>query len=398
MPATKVKEPQKPTEAPANAEKRYRLVVKSAEEGLNIIRDKFGNNAEVVSVRQVDGQGLAKFLTSPKLEITFKVSQEAGKETADVEAEGLEKVHPAEEAKGAGQSPKLDVQLAPAEPSPKENTADPARRDVPSQEDPSVPAGSPSSADLSVYGLLRRSGFDEGLLAALLDSPELKGLEALPLSHALAEISHWLKSRYNSIRIKPMTSRVAYFGTPGSGKTTALCKVLAHSAFFENRIVHVFKLDQDIPNPDDALRIFCESLGIGLYRDKAAVKLIDDEDILYVDTSGVPLKDRQGWKSLSKGLDQLEISTRVLVLNASYDTQILKATLEAATVCRPTHLVFTHFDELHNSTKLWPFVFSQEVSTLMLTHGQNITSDYTRDNLCQFLLASSFPSQVLQPI
>ena len=396
MSATKVTEKQKKTATPENGEKRYRLVVKSAEEGLNIIRDKFGNKAEVVSVRQVDGQGLAKFLTSPKLEITFKVLQEEGKESADVEGDGLEKVEPGEESR-EGTGGQLNVELPPTGPSAEESSGQ-AEQPETAQEETSSPVGTNlPSTDSSVYGLLRRSGFDEGLLAALLDSPELKGLEALPLSHALAEISHWLKTRYDAIRTKPMTSRVAYFGTPGCGKTTALCKVLAHSAFFENRTVQVFKLDQDIPNPDDALRIFCESLGIGLYRDQAALDQMDEEDILYVDTSGVPLKEPGGWKSLSRQLDQLDISTRVLVLNAAYDTQILKATLEAATSCRPTHLVFTHFDELHNSTKLWPFVFSQEVSTLMLTHGQNITSDYTRDNLCQFLLASSFPSQVLQP-
>ena len=394
MPA-KVKE--KPQSEVA-AEKRYRLVVKTPEEGLKIIREKFGDKAEVVSVKQIDGQGLAKFLSSPKLEITLKVGAEDTNtqktlQNASKEGVPIEEHKPSKNISTKGSSAadsRLNVEIP---------SADPVSEGISlgfekSENNSAKATGRPDS---SVYGLLRRSGFDEGLLAALADSPELKGLEALPTSHALAEISHWLKNRYDSIKPKPTTSRVAFMGTPGSGKTTALCKILAHSAFFENRSVQVLKLDQDIPNPDDALRIFCESLGIHLHRDKAALTDLEPDEHLYVDTSGVPLKDRNAWRSLGRQLDLVEITTRVLVLNAAYDTQILKATLEAATVCRPTHLIFTHFDELHNSTKLWPFVFSQEVSTLMLTHGQNITSDYTRDNLCQFLLSSSFPSQVLQP-
>ena len=389
------KVPEKPKIEPTT-EKRYRLVVKSPEEGLKIIRDKFGDKAEVVSVKQVDGQGLAKFLSSPKLEITLKVNPE-DTNTQETLKEASKQGVPIEEHKPkAKRAPtlqkgeSLNIEIPSEDPVP-----DTSPNLIPEKKSSS--GDKSTSQDGSVYGLLRRSGFDEGLLAALLDSPELKGLEALPLSHALAEISHWLKTRYDALRPRPTTSKVAFFGTPGSGKTTSLCKILAHSAFFENRPVQVFKLDQDIPNPDDALRIFCESLGIGLYRDQAALSQLSQDDLLYVDTPGIALKDTTAWHALSRQLDRVDISTRVLVLNAAYDTQILKSTLEAATVCRPTHLIFTHFDELHNSTKLWPFVFSQEVSTLMLTHGQNITSDYTRDNLCQFMLASSFPSQVLQP-
>ena len=47
--------------------------------------------------------------------------------------------------------------------------------------------------DSTLFGLLRRAGFEDGLLAAIKDSPELEGLEALPTSHGLAEVSHWLK-------------------------------------------------------------------------------------------------------------------------------------------------------------------------------------------------------------
>ena len=53
--------------------KRFRLVVRSAEEAVRMIRDKLGENARVVSVRQTGGEGLKRFISSPKLEVIAEV-------------------------------------------------------------------------------------------------------------------------------------------------------------------------------------------------------------------------------------------------------------------------------------------------------------------------------------
>jgi flagellar biosynthesis GTPase FlhF len=52
---------------------KYKFIVKSAEEAASIIREKLGESAQVISVRQVEGEGLARFLRSPKLEIIAQV-------------------------------------------------------------------------------------------------------------------------------------------------------------------------------------------------------------------------------------------------------------------------------------------------------------------------------------
>ena len=52
--------------AEMKAGKKFRLTVKSAEEAVRVIRDKLGDNARVLSVRQVGGEGLKKFISSPK--------------------------------------------------------------------------------------------------------------------------------------------------------------------------------------------------------------------------------------------------------------------------------------------------------------------------------------------
>ena len=69
----------------ANVGKRYKLIVRSAEEAVRIIRDKLGDHAKVLSVRQVGGEGLKRFISSPKLEVIAEVKSP---DTVDTSEEG----------------------------------------------------------------------------------------------------------------------------------------------------------------------------------------------------------------------------------------------------------------------------------------------------------------------
>ena len=54
--------------------KRYRLVVRSAEEAVRMIREKLGK-CQGCSVRQTGGEGLKRFISSPKLEVIAEVTE-----------------------------------------------------------------------------------------------------------------------------------------------------------------------------------------------------------------------------------------------------------------------------------------------------------------------------------
>ena len=53
--------------------KRFKFIVASAEEAVRVLREKLGEHAKVISVRQVESGGLARFLHAPKLEIVAEV-------------------------------------------------------------------------------------------------------------------------------------------------------------------------------------------------------------------------------------------------------------------------------------------------------------------------------------
>src|SRR5215218_2655828 len=47
----------------------FKFTVRSAEEAVALIREKFGANARVLSVRSVEAKGLRKFFGAPRLEV-----------------------------------------------------------------------------------------------------------------------------------------------------------------------------------------------------------------------------------------------------------------------------------------------------------------------------------------
>ena len=56
-----------------NANGEVRFIVNSASEAVKKVREEIGPDAKVISVQQVKGSGLSRFLATPKLEILARV-------------------------------------------------------------------------------------------------------------------------------------------------------------------------------------------------------------------------------------------------------------------------------------------------------------------------------------
>ena len=137
------------------------------------------------------------------------------------------------------------------------------------------------------------------------------------------------------------------------------------------------KIENGVPNPDDALRIFCEVIGVTLYREPEKIPPVDRHHPLFVDFPGLALNQIDDWINTKNSLDDLGTDTRVLVVNGAYDKTILSKNVRNAEHLGATHLAITHFDELSNSTKLWPLIMHGNLSPLCICNGQNITGDFT---------------------
>lgn len=289
--------------------RKYRFTVGSAEEAVRTIRHHLGAKAKVLSVRQVDGRGLARFIASPRLEVIAEIpSQTAPAATPPA---------PGKEPKGAE---------SPGKQRERESASGGARPDGCDGQ-----ASEDFAHDSSLWSIMRRAGFPENLIASMAAAGDTAwDLGTMSVAHGLAEVSSWLRARYRNLPERPVGSRIAFFGTPGVGKTAALCKMLAAEVFLHRRPACVLKLDSDTPNPDDALRIFCDVLSVPLVRDPNDLDWLTEDSVLLLDLPGSDPDDRGEWRNVGARLDSLDVTTRVLVVNAAYDAEILKQATERA--------------------------------------------------------------------
>lgn len=359
--------------------KRFKLVVRSAEEAVRVIREKLGEDARVLSVKQVGGEGLKRFISSPKLEVIAEVpSPDQQTDDANALTNASVEEDPSEAAE-AGQAE------APAPPVIEEKPDGIAA--TPSEDQDGVGSAGETARILS------KAGFDSALLSEIQSWADWSKIKELPLADGLKEITIGLSDRFRSTHLVPTTDKIALLGAPGVGKTTTLCKFLAHEVFMNKRTPHVLKVENGIPNPDDALRIFCEVVGVTLFREAGNLPEIGESSPLYLDFPGLSLSHVDDWVETKETLDQLDVRTRVLVLNGAYDRQVLLKNISSGKHLGATHVAFTHFDELSNSTKLWPIILHSGLSPMCICNGQNVTGDFTTSVLNQ-MIARTFPEEL----
>ncbi|MGC4072196.1 MAG: hypothetical protein QM760_06715 [Nibricoccus sp.] len=359
----------------------YKFTVRSADEAVRTIREQLGEHAKVLSVRQV-GSGL---FSKPKLEVVAQI--------AEAPASSVAASATAASADTSLSSPALfrsDEAATPSglleSPAPSVLTATlPA-----SGRGPSAKTAAPSGTRLPE--LLRKAGFSESLVTRLQASPAFAGNEERPLHQALVEVGRTLRQTAAKRPARALPARTAFLGTPGVGRTTALCKWLARDVFTKGRTGRVVKAEFDRPNPAEGLAVFCEALGLALeYHapasedDKSAPSKVPtlqpepEGGFLYADLPGLSLRNPAENAALSRFLDQEKFAGRVLVLNAAYDHAMLRRCYAAGRDLGATHLVFTHLDELDHWGKLWDYLLDGELTPLFLATGSSLTGDLEED-------------------
>ncbi len=344
-------------------QKRFRFVVSSAEEAVTILRDRIGGHARVVSVRQVEGTGLARFLQAPKLEVIAELVEPEAAEPV------VEKVAPMPE-------PTLEPTLQASEPTPENSVASPE-------------AAAPVHHS-GLARLLRAGGLSAQMVARLQSQRGWATIEKMSPARALTSVGMLLREEFHAIPRRPLGDRVAFIGSPGAGKTTALCKWLASDVFVRQRRGVVLKLDLERANPGDALAVFCEALGVPCARSIPDVPMLAPGESLYIDVPGIVPGQGDDIAPLNQALGPLFVTSRVIVINAAYDPELIKRAFEFAERAGCKHVVFTHLDELTHCGKLWEFLLDRKLTPLFLGTGPNIAGDL-EENVFDAVLARTFP-------
>lgn len=334
-------------------EKRYRVTVQSAEEAVKVLKKNFDGRAKVLSVRQIEGRGLIKFLSKPKLEIIVSVSNEVkatltpgmvSRPTQVIKQEVVKRYETL--------SSKCDTNVF-------------------------IPR-------IELQKLLVQSGFDPLLVQDFFfKNPSLKDDT---WQKNLNLFLQYLQSTYNQLVFKPITNRVVFMGPSGVGKTLALCKILAQEVFIDQHQPCVIQLNGEQPKGQEALELFCDILNVPFVQE--CLQPLPEPSMgqrYFFDYEGIDFNSPEEISHFNCKLNKQGIETRVLVLNSLYDTSFLDLCFEQAARLNATHCVFTHMDETINIIKLWKYVLKGDLSPYFLSYGQNLTSDYTQQ-VFSFLL------------
>jgi flagellar biosynthesis protein FlhF len=346
---------------------QYRFVVATADEAVQVLRERLGDNARVVSVRQIEGAGLARFLRAPKLEVIAQVI-------------GEDPVHEFPEDADPQQEPDLPIA--------EQIDAATTSFVLEHNEFAGFPEKAPGE---DISRLLSRGGLPSVMLATIQGAPAWPRIAELPLNIALNEVTLLLRDEYHRRAPRPLTQRVAFIGAAGAGKTTALCKWLAADVFVRRRHAAVLKVDLDRANPGDGLAVFCEALGVSLSRVVEDLPALLPNEKIYIDLPGIGLGDRDEIFHYSQAMLEVGASSRVLVINAAYEASIIRQIYETGERLQSTHVVFTHLDELTHWGKLWEFILGHEITPLFLSCGQSIAGDFVEE-VFPSVLARTFGS------
>lgn len=372
-----------------------RFIVRSAQEAVTQVREVLGPDAQVISVRQVKGSGLQRFLAAPRLEI---VARAANAESKGSPLQPLEEKHATGKERPA-ESPELDQKQA-EEVAGSMPTEKKGSNDAVSEEGNSAQAMrnehllearlKNSSVDAMKCGqFLSRAGFSDLVLSRLSSQEAWREICELPLKEGLTKAIFHLREDRKRRNLPALSQRVAFVGGAGCGKTTALCKMLARDTFIRNISPQVLRIEADKPHMDDGLPLYCDVLGIRCCRSESELEP-DAEGPVYIDVPGYSLTESGEINRMKKVLDEVDASSRILVMNAAYESSILRRFLETGDRLGAQFQILSHVDELTAFGKLWEHLMDTKRQLISFSNGQNVASDLIEDPF-GFLLERTFP-------
>ncbi len=410
---------------------QIKLLVNTASEAVNVIREKYGDQARVLSVKQVEAGGLKRLVSKPRLEVIVEVTGQTAKAkpqsqspVAAPSAPSVKAPAPAVESRNiqkqdtpesVGEKPaalnKSPIGDLYSKSQSSEGTSDyfsqfeeeapvaEERADSSRSAKDDAPLGSAANpvkrgtleAVQRAVSMLESVGFDRSLIERVRSEVDFRDIGSLPTMDLYAKICDWLRSRFPHTSKPELGNRRAFIGCSGVGKTSALCKMLSAEVFVNGLAPSVLKVDSELPNPSDGLEVFCEIMGVELARSASEVDAVDTQHPLLVDMPGYSLNDDNSLQSCRESLDELGIDERILVVNAAYEAELIADMLAAGESIGATKVIFTHLEETRKAGKLWKFLLNRRMQPLFFSEGPNPAGEYTMETY-SYLLERSFPN------
>jgi flagellar biosynthesis protein FlhF len=237
------------------------------------------------------------------------------------------------------------------------------------------------SRPVDLRAALRTAGFSESLLWRVETERRWSISGDKPLGDALADFVHELRQLVGAFPVVPLSRRVVFISSSQADKSLALGQWLTWEVFQQGTKCRVRHVEFSRPNPCLELEVFCDAVGVGLTHHTPNLRVSDEGARVYWDVPCFGAAAGDEMPLLADLLEQQAIETRVLVLNAAYETESLRVGLKSGRALRATHVVLTHLDEAKDVGKLWEILLEGEMRPLFFSHDGNLLGPIGGDPL-----------------
>lgn len=369
----------------------HTFLAESVADAVAQIRETLGPEAVVLNVRRLPAEGLARLWQKPRIEVLAHVPEKsvlpttplaplAAVDELQISALAELRAEMREMRENFSRTVPESPVAAPV------NFAEPVRTKSETADEPVRAKG-----DWRIGALLEQTGLASVHAERLVADLCATYGEAAPVSLAeeIELAKQALVTRWKAADTKTTGTHV-FIGSPGSGKTTALCKWLAQVSLVEGRQAAVWRLDGHVANTAESLSVFAEILGVPVDRCVPTNDEMPDADVLFVDLPGVNPADTNAHAQLTQRLASIPNAQVHLVLNAAYETPLLLAQARAFASLPIQDVIVTHLDEETRWGKLWNLTLGTNCTLRFLAAGQNIPGEFTPATAEQ-IFARQFP-------
>ena len=327
-----------------------KITAETAEQALEKAQAEIGPDAVVLNVRKVSADGVKRLWSQPQVEMivgtpdSTKSQKEALKLLADKVLQ-LEK-----------ELQSRDAQI---------------KSDMP----PNVREMIDSVTDEPLLHSVRILG-DIGLMPehtiALSDTRPRNLVEEMELLREVL-VDQW---NQNAIEVeKPGTPVCVLVGPAGTGKTTVLCKWVTQETFLGQRPSRIWRLDGTRTNTAEFLSLHGELMQVPVERVWAETIQPPEDTLKFVDLPGVA-DTQQAIEELSYQIKEFGSTEIILVLNGSYELQLLLKQVASFGRLPLSGIIITHNDELEDWSKVWNIALTAKLPVKFISGGQDIPGGF----------------------
>lgn len=346
--------------------KTVTMLADSPQDAVQKARQSYGPHAVIKEVKQQSVKGLSRLWRKPKLELLIQIPDQ------EPEQQSIEPT-------------KKEVQ----------KSAQPFFQVYQKQIKQSSPDQKPSSVvspivrhnedekqinKWRVEPMLRSMGLSDYWVSEILDRLALRFQNGIPdfVRDELAFCRSLMMELLPTPPEDPRASNrpVVLLGTPGCGKTTVLCKWMAHLVFQRNLTPTVWRLDGMQPNTAEALAVYAEMLQAPISRFPENHCADHQSSPLFIDLPGISIHSPKQVSDLESRLKGLPECDRYVVLNACYTDSHLNQQLRVFERFKPKGIIFTHLDEEPQWGKLMNLFLGTNFPVALLSGGQNIPGTF----------------------